>query len=309
MKQAVLQSIPHEPLIILISAIFCVLLLFLFLIRKYYRSKKLRLPYTRNFLRSPGQSLLKELAHLNQEIMIYFVFLIVIPVYTYAAYISYLYFVKKPFNVMELVLVCLFPLMFIFFSLYKVSKYRGRRRSLRLGYDGKVAVGQDLIRLHREGYHVFHDFPADGFNIDHIVVGSKGAFAIETYAISKPTTKNRLQDATVEYNGSVLRFPKRTDKLTVEKASRQADWLSQWFAGAISEPVVVRGIVALPGWYVKRSSAEGIPVVNPKQFASLFQYIQPRMLSEETKRQVVHQLERKCRGVDTALGAYESEKV
>ena len=308
MKQAVLQSIPQEPVVILICAIFLVLLLFLFLIRKYYRSQKLQLPFTRNFLRSPGQSVLKELAHLNQEIMIYFVFLIVIPVYTYAAYISYLYFAKKPFNMIELGLVCLFPLMFIFFSLYKMATYRGRRRLLRLGYDGKVAVGQDLVRLHHEGYHVFHDFPADGFNIDHIVVGSKGAFAIETYARSKPKTKNRLQDATVEYNGRVLRFPKATDNQTVEKAIRQADWLSQWLSGTISEPVVVRGIVALPGWFVKRSSAEGIPVVNPEQFGSLFQYIQPRMLSEEMIWQVVHQLERNCRDVDPDLEAYESEK-
>ena len=155
---------------------------------------------------------------------------------------------------------------------------------------------------------MFHDFPADGFNIDHIVVGSKGAFTVKTKAGSKPTTKKRLQDATVEYNGRVLRFPKGTDKHTVELANRQAEWLSELLSGAIGEPVVVRGIVALPGWYVKRSSADGIPVVNPEQFASLFEYIQPRMLSEETIRQVVHQLERKCRDVDPELETNESEK-
>ena len=109
--------LPHEPLIVLICAIFLVLLFFLLLIRNYYRSQKLRLPFIRNFLRSPGQSLLKELAHLNQEIMIYLVFLIVIPVYTYAAYISYLYFAKKPFTMIELGLVCLFPLRLIMDSL------------------------------------------------------------------------------------------------------------------------------------------------------------------------------------------------
>lgn len=308
MKQAVLQLIPHEPLLILICAMFLVLLIFLFLIRKYYRSKKLRLPFTRNFLRSPGQSLLKELNHINQEIMIYFVFLIIIPVYTYAAYISYLYFAKKPFNLEELGLVCLFPLMFICLSLYKTAKYTRRRRRFRLGYDGEVAVGKDLIQLHREGYHVFHDFPADNFTIDHIVVGGKGVFTIETKAGSKPTKKNRLPEATVEYNGRVLRFPKDTDRQTVEKANRQAEWLSEWLSDAVGEPVVVRGIVALPGWYVKRTSAEGIPVVNPKQFASLFQYIQPRMLMDETMRRVVRQLEKKCRDIDPHAAVYEFEE-
>jgi hypothetical protein len=305
-KQAVLQLIPHEPLVILISAIFFVLLLFLFLIRKYYRSQKLRLPFTRNFLRSPGQSLLKELAYLNQEIMIYIVFLIIIPVYTYAAYISYLYFAKKPFNVMELGLVCLFPMLLVFFSFYKMTRHVGRRRLLRLAFDSQVAVGRDLNQLHREGYHVYHDFPADNFKIDHIVIGSKGIFAIATKARLKPTTKNRMQDATVEYNGRVLRFPKGTDAKTVEQAKRRADWLSEWLSAVVGELVVVRGIVALPGWFVKRTTADGLPVINPKQFASLFEYIQPRMLSKETMSQVVHQLEGKCRDVHPVLEAYES---
>ena len=94
-------------MVILICAIFLVLLLFSFLIENITGPRNSGLPFTRNFLRSPGQSLLKELAHLNQEIIIHFVFLVVIPVYTYAAYISYLYFAKKPFNMIELGLVWL----------------------------------------------------------------------------------------------------------------------------------------------------------------------------------------------------------
>jgi len=34
-----------------------------------------------------------------------------------------------------------------------------------------------------DGYHVYHDFPAERFNIDHVVVGPAGAFAIETKAV------------------------------------------------------------------------------------------------------------------------------
>lgn len=307
MKQAVSQLIPHEPLIVLILAIFFVLLLFHHLIRKYYRSKTLRLPFTLNFLRSPGQSLLKELARLNQEIMSCFVFLIVVPVYTYAAYVSYLYFGKKPFTFAEMALVCLFPSIMISFSLYKMTRYMGHRRRLQLGYEGKVSVGQELMQLHREGYVVFHDFPADNFNIDHIVVGTKGIFVIATAARSKPIGKNRLLDATVEYNGRVLRFPKGTDTHTVKQANRQADWLSGWLSSAIGEPAVVRGIVALPGWFVKRTSADGIPVVNPKQFGSLFQYIQPRMLTPETIGRVVHQLDQKCRNIESVSAVYDSD--
>jgi hypothetical protein len=240
--------------------------------------------------------------------MVFLVFLIFTPTYAYAAYISYLFFGKKPFNITEMAIFALFPIILILFSLYKMSKYLGLRRRLRLGYDGEVAVGQNLTQLYKEGYLVYHDFPADNFNIDHIVIGSKGVFAIETKARSKPTSKNRLEDATVEYNGRVLQFPKGRDSDTIEQTNRQADWLATWLSNAVGEPVVVRGIVALPGWYVKRTSAEGIPVVNPKQFASLFEYIQPRFLSEETIKRVVHQIEQKCRDVEPVSTIYESEQ-
>ena len=67
----------------------------------------------------------------------------------------------------------------------------------------------------------------------------------------------------------------------------------------------VGAIVALPGWFVKRTSAAGISVVNPKQFTSLFNHIQPRPLSRETIQRVVHQLEQKCRDVDPLSAVYE----
>ena len=213
-----LQLNPLKPLLILIGAIFLSLIFFLFLVRKFYHSKNLRLPFTQNLLRTPGQSLLNEINHLNQELMVYLVALIFTPTYAYAAYISYLFFGKKPFNITELALFSLLPFILILFSLYKMTKYMGRRRRLRLGYDGEVAVGQNLTQLYREGYLVYHDFPADKFNIDHIVIGSKGIFAIETKTRSKPTTKNRLLDATVEYNGRVLKFPKGRDSNTIEQA-------------------------------------------------------------------------------------------
>lgn len=168
---------------------------------------------------------------------------------------------------------------------------------MRLAYDGELAVGQELNQLTLEGYRVFHDFPADNFNIDHIVVGKKGVFAVETKARSKRTTKNRQKDATVEYNGRVLYYQRGKDLRTIEQAQRQAKWLSNWMGSAIGERVYVRAVVALPGWYVKRTSAEGIPVVNPKQFSSLFKHIEPRLLSEEAFTRVVHQLEQKCRDV------------
>lgn len=58
---------------------------------------------------------------------------------------------------------------------------------LRVGYDGEVATGQKLDRLMRQGAYVYHDVPAERFNIDHVVVSPQGMFAVETKGFRRPT--------------------------------------------------------------------------------------------------------------------------
>jgi hypothetical protein len=269
--------ISNIPIVVLILT-FSLIWVFLFAVRKYYRHKNLRLPFTQLLLRSPGQSLLKKIDFLNEDITTYVVYLFITPILVYATYISHLYFNKKAPSLHGLVLPGALLLGLIVYSLYKLTGLLRQRRLMRLGYDGEVAAGQELNQLLRDGYYVYHDFFADKFNIDHIVVGKKGVFAVETKARSKPNSDQRQKDAAVEYNGRVLNFPKWTDTETIVQAERQASWL-------------------LPGWFVKRTSSDGIPVVNPKQFTSLFKHIKPRDLSEEKIKRIVHQLEQKCRNV------------
>jgi hypothetical protein len=290
----IISNIP----IILLFSIFSLVWVFLFFFRKYYRNKNLRLPFTQNLLRSPGQSLFKKIDFLNQEIHIYTVYLFINPILIYASYISHLYFYKKAPSWLGLVLLGTFTFGLIVYSIYKLTGLLSQRRMMRLGYDGEVAVGQELNQLLRDGYYVYHDFFADKFNIDHIVVGKKGVFAIETKAKSKPNTHDRQKDATVEYNGRALLFPKWTDTETIVQAERQASWLSKWLGSAVGEPLAVKAVVALPGWFVNRTSSDGILVVNPKQFTSLFKNIRQRDLSEEKIKRIVHQLEQKCRDVE-----------
>jgi hypothetical protein len=186
---------------------------------------------------------------------------------------------------------------FIIYFLTKIIKLLNERKTTRLGYEGEVAVGQELNQLMLKGYHVFHDFPANNFNIDHVIVGESGVFAVETKTRSKPTTRNLAGNATVTYNGRLLLFPQGVDVKTIEQAQRQAAWLTNWIGSAVGEEVAVRPVVAVPGWFVKRTSANGMPVVNPKQFPSLFEHIAPRYLSPEMIARIVHQLDQKCRDV------------
>ena len=158
-------------------------------------------------------------------------------------------------------------------SLMRLARLMRDRRNLRLDYDGRVAVVRALSALSPEGYRVYHDVPAEGFTIDHVLVGKKGVFALETITRPKPARAGGVERATLAYNGHVLFFPRATDDHTVARAEKQAEWLSEWLGRATGEKVAVRAVVAAPGWFIKRTTPAGIPVVNPKQIASLFEHI------------------------------------
>jgi len=248
-------------------------------------------------MRSPGQTLLSKLDAVNEDLTVYLISALMIPLAIYSLHISMSYFGGASETPLRIGISICVGFGFFVFSACKIIKLLGERRVIRLGYEGELAVGQELEKLRHEGCYVYHDFPADKFNIDHVVVGPKGVFAVETKTRSKPTTKNRVEDATVQYDGRMLYFPKGDDFKTIDQAKQQASWLSNWLGKATGEPIAARAIVALPGWFVKRTSSEGIPVANPQQFSSLFEHIKPRPLSESMITRINHQLEQKRRDI------------
>ena len=170
---------------------------------------------------------------------------------------------------------------------------------LTLGYEAELAMGQELNQLGRSGFHVFHDLPAKDFNVDHIAVGSAGVFAIETKGRSKPTARlNGKSGWEVGYDGKALDFPGWRETKPLEQATRQAKWLKEWLSSAVGEPVQVQPVLALPGWYIRRTSAIGIPVITGKQVESFFKkYAGSAQLNQQLVQRIVHQLDQRCRNV------------
>ncbi len=99
---------------------------------------------------------------------------------------------------------------------------------------------------------VFHDFPADRFNIDHIVVAPHAVYAVETKSRRKPATGGKAA-ARVGYDGTALSFPTHVERRPIDQAKAQAEWLRRFLTSALGEPVGVTPVLALPGWYVDLS--------------------------------------------------------
>ena len=267
----------------------------LYLVRAWNRSKKEPAPITPNLFRVPGQSAAEKIDGLDSDIAPQAALILALALFLALIYLCHLYVYKSAISALLIRIVLPAGSGLSVYILVKMLKLAKERRRERLGYTDEIVVGRELERLISEGNHVYHDVPAENFNIDHVVVGRTGIFAVESGVRLKPAKTKRLDDATVEYNGQILMFPSGDDYKTIARAERQASWISDWISGAVGEQVAARAIVALPGWFVKRTSAEGISVVNPEQFPSLFRHIKPRHLSDEMITRIAAEIEQRCR--------------
>lgn len=201
------------------------------------------------------------------------------------------------------------PILFVFIAIgflayfgFQLKKAYVQRHKEQLGLDCERAVGQELNQLMLDGYRVYHDFRADNFNIDHVVIGTNGIFAIETKGRPKPDRGKGREDVKVTYDNQTLQFPTWREREPIEQANRQAIWLSQWLSKAVGEDVAVKPVLALPGWFVDRKSKDFL-IYNGKNPQYLMKITGETPLSSEMIQRVAHQVEQRCR--DVAPQAYK----
>jgi hypothetical protein len=188
-------------------------------------------------------------------------------------------------------------IMFGLFSipfLVMANRLSKRLYNYRLGLDGELATAEELNQLMRNGYYVFHDFPAVKFNIDHIVIGPTGVFAVETKMRSKRPYSGE-KGAVVKQEGSILHFPEFKDSDSVKQASDQAKWLSRFLTKSIGREISVIPIVAVPGWFVERGAHDGSVLVYNPTNGGKFITNRPTALDDQTIQQVKYQVEQRCR--------------
>ncbi|MHB9118731.1 MAG: nuclease-related domain-containing protein [Burkholderiales bacterium] len=258
---------------------------------------KRRSPLTRMLLRGPGESLRNELNETLDEAVIYMMLFPMLPLLLFALHISQSYFGGEKESAFRLAIAVLAVVGSFAYNLFKTSSLLKRANKLRLGYEGEVAIAQELNQLMREGAYVFHDVPADGFNIDHVVVWPKGVFAIETKGRMKPKRDRGNEDARVVFDGQRLQFPGWSETAPLDQAARQAKWLAQWLSSAVGEPVGVRPVLALPGWFVDLKAKSDVVIINGRNASGTFGKLFHTALSDEMTKRIAHQLEQRCRDV------------
>lgn len=139
------------------------------------------------------------------------------------------------------------------YGLRSYIRHLNRRDRARDGLLAERVVGMQLNRLAAHGCIVMHDLPAEGFNIDHVVIAPRGVYAVETKSFRKPragTDERTDPSHRVRFDGKTLSFPDFNTSAPVDQARRQGQWLQRYLREALGMDVPVIPAVALPGWFV-----------------------------------------------------------
>jgi hypothetical protein len=182
----------------------------------------------------------------------------------------------------------------------KLLRLDEERENWRLGARGEQLVGEALNdpAILSAGYRIYHDVPgADGWNIDHVVVGPGGVYVIETKARTKRPGKDGQPSHEVQYDGQSLRFPDWEDRKTLDQVKANVEWLRRWLGDHVSKDLTFHAIVVIPGWFVRVHGNYPVKVMNAKYLRG-FLPRESRTFAPAMLNPVLSKLEERCRTLE-----------
>ncbi len=244
------------------------------------KDKKTRSPL-KEIPRNPGESIREEL---GRQINDKFMFLAMITLCGIAFVIwQWLHY----FNVLSPVHPAIWTFFIFCLVVITIRAYvnvRKKVNALRQGYEGEKVVARRLEELRRKDFRVFHDIPVKigerEFNIDHLLVGPKGVYVIETKTWSKPW-RGRAEIAHDDERIWVDGQERDRNPMDQAKALRSFIW--GFIHKRTGKKCKVWGVVIFPGWFVKEGesrSNSGIWVLNEKRLVKYLDQ-EPTVLNEE----------------------------
>jgi hypothetical protein len=201
-----------------------------------------------------------------------------------------------------LTVIILGMLAFALLSVRRIIRLWQERANHFLGWFGERLAAEKLRPLQMEGYLVFHDVPAspgaNGFNIDHVVVGPAGISIVEVKTRRKGNARSGRADHEVRFDGSALDWPWGTDGHGVQQAINEADWISKWVQERTGLRIRAKAILTLPGWYVRETPNPAIRVVNPSFLPDAVRGRGEILLTSKEIDLIGRQLDHLCRDVE-----------
>jgi hypothetical protein len=163
-------------------------------------------------------------------------------------------------------------------------------RRLNRGQRGELHVADVLDELRSEGYKPVHDIVGNGFNIDHVIVGPGGVFAIET------KYRSGKGEITFRNPEGVIVGGRLEEKNCLKQARASAATISDLIHESCGRREWVMPLVVFVGdWKVKEDWRDArVRVLTPDRLQRYIRSQQPRLRPSEIELIVSH-LERSAR--------------
>lgn len=127
-------------------------------------------------------------------------------------FLWFVYLFSLPINLYSVIGFSIITVVFIIRAYFKVKQTRWILKRYRKGLEGERLVGETLNQLSNESTFVFHDIPGERFNVDHIIVSTRGIFVIETKHFNRELCHEFFYDGLMIYrilkNGRKFPCPK-----------------------------------------------------------------------------------------------------
>lgn len=261
--------------------------------------RRFKTPLIQHLLRPPGESLRLRIDELGEKLMTDVLILFICSMLVGFG----LWAVFKNALAGGIVLALSLP-SFLFFA-HRLWQRVCLLRDCSLGFLGERAVGEELNSLLADGWKVFHDVEFDEnpgqktFNVDHVVVGPGGLFAIETKTRRKRVLAPRDHSPNiVVFDGMALEYPWGREDFGIRDARERSQHLSQWLTKSLQTVCSFRPVLALPGWFVKRTGKSDLHVVSGRELGQIFDGLNKRpVMDPVTVRAICALLDQKCRDV------------
>ncbi len=230
-----------------------------------------RNPLSSQILYEPGHRIRQNLQKLDRR---YYLFLSATLVYGLLLIVAFaLQREPLPYEASAWLWLALSGLLIVAGAILPVQVVKLKRARSRLAYrrTASIAVGHALHRIASKGYNVYHDVRVGNQVVDNVVIGAKGAYAVNVFVLGK----NRGGSGTARLNESSLVFGKAKTSAPVGVSVNRVGGLSKALSRVIGHPIRVRSVIAVPGWNVASTDSDKHLLVNEKNVVMLTGWTDP----------------------------------
>ena len=250
-----------------------------------------RNPFAEHILLEPGHRVRQNLQNLDKS---YYLYLSSLLVYLLLLVVAFaLRSEPLPYAAsawMWLALSGLIVLVSLILPFQAVKLKRARSR-LAFRRTANIAVGHALQRIASRGYNVYHDVRVGKHVIDNVVIGAKGAYAVNVFVLGK----NRARNGTARLDEASLVFGKAKTSAPVGISVNRVGGLSKELSKVIGHPIRVRSVIAVPGWDVASADSDNHLLVNEKNVVMLTGWTDPdTYLMDDDVAQIHDYLAARC---------------